>query len=608
MPTVLSSSLRHKNIQNFKKTVEDESVFFFASKSTPWISGDLIPPSVYDTQTLEVEAYDEMLYLKRLSVSNIRNVIRLYHWQTNRRFQEYDNTVDISDLLTKRTISSNEYYPFYVVTDSFRIYKCLNNNSGSLSTVEPTSSALTGADTFAPLADGYIWKYMYTLKPLDASEFLTTDWFPVATAIEDDGTENWDIITNAVNGGVYNLQVINSGSGYNNILPTAGDTTNAQDGFTFSKASNTSVVIASGMGASASNDLYNGTFLYTKNISGVISEVAEILDYDGTSRTLTLAAPGITNAAAGFEGYISPKITFVGDGSDLEAVCRMSNSSTVDQIHVIDPGLNWTECSASVSGGGGTNAILRVIISPFGGHGYDPVMELGAFNIMTKIKFEGDESGVIVATNEYRKLGMLVNPLINGSVRQAQSRAGLSTSQIKLNTTDSITNDIHIGKKIFITRGKGRSQLRISTDYDGATKILTVDKPFDVLPDETSFYGFLATDSVINQCLVLNYSPGSKSSAVQYTPDAVVTQAASSASGNVVYDDTTNGRLYITNITGTFNTSIISSGAVTVTPTTIQAGTPGAEKNTGNVLYMENRTPLSRYAEQIEDIRVIIQF
>jgi len=608
MPTVLSSSLRHKNIQNFKKTVEDESVFFFTSKSTPWITGDLLPPSVYDSQTLEVDAFDEMLYLKRLSVSNVKNMIRLYHWQTNRRIQEYDNNVDISDLLTKRTISSNEYYPFYVVTDSFRVYKCLNNNSGALSTVEPTSSAITGVDTYTPLSDGYIWKYMYTLKPIDASEFLTVDWFPITSALEDDGSENWDIITNANNGGVYNIKVLNSGSVYNTILPTSGDTTNAQDGFTFTKGSNTSIVIATGMSASSSNDAYNGSFLYTKNISGVIVEVAEILDYDGASRTLTLAAPGITNVATGFEGYISPKLTFVGNGTGLLAVCRMSNSNTVSRIAIVNPGSAWSECTATVSGGGGSGASLRIIISPLGGHGYDPEVELGAFNLMSKIKFEGDEGGVITATNEYRKIGILINPLISKSVKQAQSRVGLTTSQIKLNAIDSDTTGIHVGKKIYITSGKGRTQLRIATVYDGSTKILTVSDPFDILPDATSFYGFLATDTVINQCLILTYNVGSKSSAVQYTPDALVTQSATSASGNVVFDDTLTGKLYITNITGSFDNTLISSNSVTVVPTGTQAGSPGVEPNTGDVIYMENRTPLSRYAEQTEDIRVIIQF
>jgi len=675
MPTVLSSSLRHKNLRNFAKTIEDESVYFFASKPTPWLSGDLLPPSVFDTFTLEADAYDEMLYLKRLSVSNISNVIRLYRWQANRRYQEYDNAIDLSDLLTKRTITvsgaSSEYYPFYIITDNYKIYKCLNNNSGALSTTQPTSTQFSGSDTYTSLPDGYIWKYMYTLKPLDASEFLTTDWFPLRTLQEDDLSDNWDIIQAAVNGGVYNVKVTNSGTGYNSILPTAGDTTEAQDGFTYTRVSDTSVTIT-GQSVSTTSGTYAGSIFYTKDTNGSIIQMSEITvySYSGSTGTLTLASP-ITHVSSGYEGYISPKITFVGDGFNLKAICRMSNSSTLSKVHIFDPGFGYSECVGTVSAFTGTTAAVRVIITPFGGHGKDPVVELGAFNLLTKIKFEGDEGGVILATNEYRRLGILNNPLINGSLKLAQGRESLTTNfQIKLNAGDTIAA---VGKKIYINSGKGNGQLRTCTAYDSGNKILTVSQAFDILPDSTSYYGFLATDAVINQCLVLNYTPGSKSSQVQYTSDATITQALSltptatgtsgastivvssatniavgqsvsgtgigsdakivsfngttltlsvantgtvsgamsiqsAASGTVVFDDTTLGKIFITNITGTFNTTLVSSASVTVTPSSIQAGTPGVEKNSGNVLYMENRTPLSRYSEQIEDLRVIIQF
>ena len=675
MPTVLSSSLRHKNLRNFAKTIEDESVYFFASKPTPWLSGDLLPPSVFDTFTLEADAYDEMLYLKRLSVSNISNVIRLYRWQENRRYQEYDNAIDLSDLLTKRTITvsntSTEYYPFYIITDNYKVYKCLNNNSGVLSTTQPTSTAISGADTYTALPDGYIWKYMYTLKPLDASEFLTTDWFPLRTLQEDDLSDNWDIIQAAVNGGVYNVKVTNSGTGYNSILPTAGDTTEAQDGFTYTKVSDTSVTIT-GQSVSTTSGTYAGSIFYTKDGNGSITQMSEITvySYSGSTGTLTLASP-ITHVSSGYEGYISPKITFVGDGFNLKALCRMSNSSTLSKVHIFDPGFGYSECVGTISAFTGTTAAVRVIITPFGGHGKDPVVELGAFNLLTKIKFEGDEGGVILATNEYRRLGILNNPLINGSLKLAQGRESLTTNfQIKLNAVDTVAA---VGKKIYINSGTGNGQLRTCTVYDSGTKILTVSQAFDILPDNTSYYGFLATDAVINQCLVLNYTPGSKSSQVQYASDATITQALSltptatgtsgastivvssatniavgqsvsgtgigsgakivsfngttitlsvantgtvsgamsiqaTASGTVVFDDTTLGKIFITNITGTFNTTLVSSSSVTVTPSSIQAGTPGVEKNSGNVLYLENRTPLSRYSEQIEDLRVIIQF
>jgi hypothetical protein len=616
MPTVLSSSLRHKNLNNFRNTIQDESVYFFVSKPTSWAGGDLTPPSVFDTFTLEPEAHDEMLYLKRVSVSNCVNVIRLYRWQENRRYQAYSDKVDLSDLLTKRTISTNEYYPFYVVNDDFRVYKCIDNGAttsdpnGVSSTVEPTTVAFTGSDTYTPLSDGYIWKYMFTLRPIDASEFLTTDWFPIRTLSEDDGTDNWDIITNAVSGGVYNIKVTNAGSSYTNILPATDNlnTTNSQ-GFTYT-GSGTSIIIDTAQGASGSNDVYNGSYLYTKNSSGLVQEVVTVTDYDGGSRTLTLSG----SVSGSLRAYISPKVTATGDGSNLVAIARMSSNS-VREIQIFTPGSGYSECTISFAGGGGSGAAAEAIISPFGGHGSDPVVELGAFNLLTKAKFEGDEGGVIVSSNEYRKIGLITNPLVYGSLKTAQARVGLTTSQMTLASTDSSTNDIHNGKKIYIYSGKGRGQLRTVEDYVGSTKLLTVSEPFDILPDNTSSYGFLSTDSVINQCLVLNYS---SISGPTIQPDTTIyqgTPGSETAIGTVVQHDTVNNKVYITNLSK-------SSGAVTTYPyfgtistttgtstfTTTSVNNVGVHPNTGTVLYVENRTPLSRFVEQIEDIRVIIQF
>lgn len=617
MPTVLSSSLRHKNLNNFKNTVEDESVYFFVSKPTSWTEGDLTPPSVYDTFTLEPEAHDEMLYLKRVSISNCVNVIRLYRWQEYRRYQAYSDKADLSDLLTKRTISTNEYYPFYVVTDDYRIYKCIDNGAtpsnpyGVASTVEPTTVAYTGSDTYTPLSDGYIWKYMFTLRPLDGSEFLTQDWFPVRTLSEDDGTDNWDILTNAVSGGVYNIKVTNAGSSYTNILPATDDsnTSNTQ-GFTYS-GSGTSIDITSSS-PSGTNDVYNGCYLYTKNSSGVVQEVVEVTDYDGSSNTLTLSG----SVTGSLRAYISPKVVTTGNGTGLLAVARMT-SNAVREIQIFNPGSGYKECTISFTGGGGSGASAETIISPFGGHGSDPVVELGAFNLLTKVKFEGDEGGVIVSSNEYRKIGIISNPLVYGTLKLGQARtSGLTTSQMTLSSTDSSTNDIHNGKKIYIYSGKGRGQLRTVEDYVGSTKLLTVTEPFDVLPDNTSYYGFLATVTVINQCLVLNYSTISGTTIIP--ADTTIyqgTPGSETAIGTVVQHDTVNKKVYVTNLSK-------SSGAVTTYPhfttistttgsstfTTTSVDNVGVEPNTGSVLYVENRTPLSRYVEQIEDIRVIIQF
>jgi DNA-binding beta-propeller fold protein YncE len=78
-----------------------------------------------------------------------------------------------------------------------------------------------------------------------------------------------------------------------------------------------------------------------------------------------------------------------------------------------------------------------------------------------------------------------------------------------------------------------------------------------------------------------------------------------------------NKKIYITNLSKSSsavttypyfaaNTSTTPTGSSAFSTTSVN--NVGVQPNTGTVLYVENRTPLSRYVEQIEDIRVIIQF
>ena len=77
-------------------------------------------------------------------------------------------------------------YPMYVMNSTYGVYKCLYNseieisdvNYPRVSTVEPTHTTTT-AGASAALADGYQWKYMYTITASEALKFVTTSYIPV---------------------------------------------------------------------------------------------------------------------------------------------------------------------------------------------------------------------------------------------------------------------------------------------------------------------------------------------------------------------------------------------------------------------------------------------
>ena len=79
---------------------------------------------------------------------------------------------------------------FYVLNSARNVYKCLDNNNNSAPTVEPT-----GTDTIVlSTADGYKWKFMYTLSASEQSNFLSTDFMAVST--------NSSVSSNAVDGAI----------------------------------------------------------------------------------------------------------------------------------------------------------------------------------------------------------------------------------------------------------------------------------------------------------------------------------------------------------------------------------------------------------------------
>jgi hypothetical protein len=96
------------------------------------------------------------------------------------------------------------------MTDEYNVYKCLFNAGATASTTKPTGVSTSPFTT----ADGYIWKYMYTVTTAKALKFLTNDYISVQTLASDDGTDQWDVQQAAVDGGIHVVKVTAGGSGY----------------------------------------------------------------------------------------------------------------------------------------------------------------------------------------------------------------------------------------------------------------------------------------------------------------------------------------------------------------------------------------------------------
>lgn len=151
-------------------TPAPSTAYAFIGKNDAWpldSNGDEIIPTPLDQLNgHEQETRDSLLALKRITASDVAHVIPRYNWTENTVYSQYSN--DDALLFTKN---------FYVVTSDFNVYKCLDNNSGGLSTIEPSGSSTS---TFVT-ADGYTWKFMYDIPVGLATKFVSESWIPVST-------------------------------------------------------------------------------------------------------------------------------------------------------------------------------------------------------------------------------------------------------------------------------------------------------------------------------------------------------------------------------------------------------------------------------------------
>lgn len=219
MPSIVSSKFRIHNAEQFKEAFDEAAntiMYFFIGRNQSYADDNNPPTPVNSTANVEFTPWREMISSKRVQASDVTHVIPRYDWTSGNVYDQYDDQ-------DTNLIESDD---FYVITEDYNVYKCLFNNGGGASTTKPTGSSSSQFTT----ADGYIWRYMYTISTANALKFLTNDYIPVQTLVSDDGTDQWDVQQAAVDGAIEVIKVTNGGSGYfsgNTTVTITGDGTGA---------------------------------------------------------------------------------------------------------------------------------------------------------------------------------------------------------------------------------------------------------------------------------------------------------------------------------------------------------------------------------------------
>jgi hypothetical protein len=172
-----------------------------------------VPGAPSDNFRYELHVRRDILTAKKVKASDVSYVVRRIDWTlgedgTGTVYDMYDDAYDTTEDGGNNVVgyygaTKLEDAQFYVLTTDYNVYKCIDNNYNSKSTVMPTG---TTPDIFTT-SDGYKWKFMYSIPVSLRNRFLSDTYMPVSTALKSRFYSQGSI-------DVVNIE--NPGSGYDN--------------------------------------------------------------------------------------------------------------------------------------------------------------------------------------------------------------------------------------------------------------------------------------------------------------------------------------------------------------------------------------------------------
>ena len=526
---------------------EGSNSYIAIGRSTPWETGDDIIPDAFESTQGINDVYRNLVFLKRITNADIMHVTpinSLTNWTIGTVYDEYNDKIDLYDynyieqlsgnvsvtdlsynvtgygtaftsdfvegdkiyiygtddsaagqysstsrilkeivsiandtFLTvnsyySATLTQNNYalygnfYPqyngltlTYVKTAARHVFKCLSNNNGARSSFEPEIDVggSLPQNPYIETADGYKWKYMYTISVGEMEKFSEeTDiqwWMPVKS--------NNIVTSSTVDGRIDIIKIFNGGTGY---------------------------------------------------LSGGNSSSANI-------------------------------ISVIGNGTGANVTANVQ-SGVVMGVNIIDGGSGYTNAIIKVTGTG-SNANLVAVIGPRGGHGSNPIEELGATHLMISVELDEDGGGKFPVENteesfDFRQISIISDP---------KDSDGNFANNLRYNAT---------------------YVLRTSTPDGGGRFHL----------DDYVYQG-------------PSFSEATFSGTIAYWDET----------NNEIWINNTNGTLSLPN---TLYSNSATNPSISVTA--FQVTEPEIQLYSGDVLYVRNYSPVVRTTAGSEQIRILVSF
>ena len=189
MAAIITDQLRILNTKDFVASVASTTNSFYTWIGLPnatQVDSDwnTTPPDPRDSFNQENEYWDTMIALKKVDTTDVKQVVKKNTWASGITYDMYRNDIQ-AEKSSKHSNAITLYAAnYFVVNEDYKVYICLQNGTdpdnpeGKASLDQPTFTDLEPRAAGSS-GDGYVWKYLYTIKPGDIVKFDSTDFMPV---------------------------------------------------------------------------------------------------------------------------------------------------------------------------------------------------------------------------------------------------------------------------------------------------------------------------------------------------------------------------------------------------------------------------------------------
>lgn len=583
MASYLKASIQRSYAESFLADLErnENQYFFFIGKGTQW-TAEPTPDTYVDSVGSEYQAMNDIVGYKKLNPQNIIFALPRYEWASGTVYDQYDDTIALFD--------DNNPKIFYVVTDENNIYKCLSNNSGATSTQKPAQVLTTPFTT----NDGYVWKYISTVKegdlPYELTDYIPVDFATVSTDTETSNQYNAQI--SAVNASITRIKTVNSSGASAGVYANAL-TRSLTDGsvpytvnitgfdpvtnkvtitdarsitrLVVDKTINNYVGYALRIDSSQQNASEINNYAIIKTAQSLTNSFEFTLQNDVVDFTITPTANG---KIASVE--VVPYIKIVGNGSGAYAFPTMNASRQISAVTVVDGGRDYS--SALVEVASPKSAVtnhpsLTAVLSPKGGHSSNILKELNTKDIVIIVKITEDDAAKIIGGGSYRQFGLIKNPLLSDGTGVVAGKEDLYYRDITLIRVNGAASSADFGL--------GEANLIVGTESYAAAKVIevksTANDPNITLKTLSSTGRFITKQDRANDYSVTLTSNPSTDYQVGETVEQIISAGTDLGSGiSYAFDLTTSGKIISANgsaleVRLTSNGNFVNQPGITLT-------------------------------------------